>query len=149
MSNKPFGVIAFDGTTVRSFSSVKEAAEKLGMSESAVRRALYGTLKDIGDLRIYYNNKEAIEDIAASVKKKQDDILRELGMEDGKKEGVEEPKKSFVKMYAERIAMQRSETPESFARRLTDKNEYLAHDWEKDLHFKCIVKAYEWGMSVI
>lgn len=89
MSNKPFGVIAFDGTTVRSFSSVKEAAEKLGMSESAVRRALYGTLKDIGDLRIYYNNKEAIEDIAASVKKKQEDILRELGMEDRKKEGGE------------------------------------------------------------
>lgn len=35
-----------------------------------------------------------------------------------------------------------------FAKRLTDKNEYLTQQWERTLHFESILSACRWGESV-
>lgn len=146
MSSKPFGIITFDGTVCKTYSSTKEAAKKLGVSESAIRRALYSTIKNIGDLRVYYNSQAAIEEIASLIKERQIE-LRQVQDDSGEDEGNKIKPIELARKYSRLSRRKRNETAETFAKELTDNNEYLTEEWERRTHYKIVKSAYEWGFG--
>lgn len=142
--SKAFGIITFDGTTCKTYASVKDAAKHLKVSESAIRRALYSTIKNIGDLRVYYNSQLAIEEIAKLIQERQIE-LRQEQEEDGTENKIRPIE--LAKRYARLTKRKPKETADTFAMELTKNNEYLTEEWERRMHYKIVKSAYEWGFG--
>lgn len=144
MNSKSFGVITYDGNECKTFRNAMEAARYLHVSESTVRRAIYGGIPNVNGTMVYYNSSTAIEQIAKAIQENQAKILEQEELE--RLNGL--IPLDIPKPFSLKKRKKKEETPEMFAAALTKKNEYLTEDWEKSLHFNMVVDAYKWGLGL-